>query len=419
MRKRRVTVILVAVVLVLVLLSCALIAVFQSADAPKPPKNNGEETQDSTSDDTKDTQSDSEQKTEPQTDKQTDPGTDSRTEPQTDPDTEPVTEPKTEPVSDPEPQTEPITDPTPDLHRTDVGAYENYRGGWLDIAAYGTKEALTKAGAALRAEGYTAVTVDLKAGGGMLGYASAYADAKTFGAVPKTAVLTVSEIVDALHDADLFVTGRFSVFRDDCFAKKNSAPDVLMNENGFRYSDGASRWASVFSKDKAWTYELALLAEIAGSGIDEVLLTDYALPGDNGTTAYISDETQNAAETAAAFVTEAAKKLPGITLSLAADADALLSGEKDGCNIEKLSHLCAGFSVDLTADALTDGRKIGAEVISDAKNDPGAAVKLVLDVLGTRQYPVRPMMSLTGNAGRDRGQKTAAETITGIYQMAE
>lgn len=369
--------------------------------------------------------------TEKTTEKITEPVTEKVAEKVTEPVTEKVTEKVTEPVTEPvtekvtEPVTEPVKEPVKparELHRTDIGVHTDYRGGWLDLRDYPTKKALSDAAEKLRESGYTAVTVDFKRAGGMLGYASAVSDAKTYGALDESSALTVSEIVKILHEADLFVTGRFSVFRDDCFAKKNSAPDVLMNEKGFRYSDGASRWASVQSKDKAWAYMLSLLEEIGKSGVDEVLFSDFGLPGDNGTTAYVLSDPTGYMDAPAAFLSEAVKKLPGTAVSFAVDAQTLLSGTDTarGYEIAQLAKLSPEFTVLLRTDVLSDGMKLGSVTLANVETDPAAAVSAALNALKNTKYSVRPQMTLTGKAKNDRAQTAAASGFgTGVFQFVK
>ena len=361
--------------------------------------------------------------TEKVTEKVTEPVTETITEKVTEPVAEPVTEPVTEKVT--EPVTEPIKEPVKparELHRADIGVHTDYRGGWLDLRDYPTKQALSDAAKKLRESGYTAVTVDLKRAGGMLGCASAVSEAKTYGALDEASVLTASEIVGVLHEADLFVTGRFSVFRDDCFAKKNSAPDVLMNEKGFRYSDGVSRWASVQSKDKAWAYMLSLLEEIGKSGVDEVLFSDFGLPGDNGTTAYVLSDMTGYMDAPAAFLAEAVKKLPGIAVSFAVDAQTLLSGTDTvrGYEIMQLAKLSTDFTVLLRTDVLSDGMKLGSATLGNVETDPASAVSAALNALKNTKYSVRPQMTLTGKAKNDRAQTAAAAAFgAGVFQFVK
>ena len=373
--------------------------------------------------------------TEKVTEKVTEPVTEKVTEKVTEPVTEKVTEKVTEPVAEPvtekvtEPVTEKVTEPVKEpvkpareLHRTDIGVHTDYRGGWLDLRDYPTKKALSDAAKKLRESGYTAVTVDFKRAGGMLGYASAVSDAKTYGALDEASALTASEIVKTLHEADLFVTGRFSVFCDDCFAKKNNAPDVLMNKKGFRYSDGLSRWASVQSKDKAWAYMLSLLEEIGKSGVDEVLFSDFGLPGDNGTTAYVLSDKTGYMDAPAAFLAEAVKKLPGIAVSFAVDAQTLLSGTDAarGYEIMQLAKLSTDFTVLLRTDTLADGMKLGSVTLANVETDPASAVSAALNALKNTKYSVRPQMTLTGKAKNDRAQTAAAAAFgTGVFQFVK
>ena len=102
--------------------------------------------------------------------------------------TEPVTEPVTQPpetaapvVTDAPAVTEPAQTPTV-TPGADVATTKNYKGGYLDLSDYLTASELEGAAKKLRADGYTAVMVELKYDNGKLAYKSSVEEAKDFGA---------------------------------------------------------------------------------------------------------------------------------------------------------------------------------------------------------------------------------------------
>lgn len=292
---------------------------------------------------------------------------------------------------------------------TDVGTVTNYKGGYLALSEYPTASALKDAAEALRASGYTAVMVELKYDNGKLAYQSNVAQAKEYGANPSVAALSLDDIVSVLHQAGLYVTGRVCALRDDLAAKGNTEM-ALMNTAGFRYSDGASRWISVYSQD-GQDYILSLLSEMQDAGVDEIMLRDYALPADTGTTAPAYDKTVSKTDAVKAFVSRVNQTLTDTALNLEMDVSTIAAGgsEIQGMECAVLSTLCDSLSADITLSNLPDGLKIGNTVIADADADPKKTVETILSALDTQDMTIRPLLELTGNTDIDQAQVNAAQ----------
>lgn len=333
-------------------------------------------------------------------------------------DTEPAaTEPA---VTEPAPVvTEPPTDNNPpQTEITGVASTKNYKGGYLDLSDYPTTSSLKTAAEALKADGYTAVMVELKYDNGKLAYKSGVAEAVEFGANPSVAALPLDDIVDVLHNAGLFVTGRVCAFRDDLAAKGNSAL-ALMNTAGFRYSDGASRWISVYT-DAGQDYLLALLNEMEDAGVDEVMLRDFALPADAGTTAPKHEVSTGRYETVESFVKRISTECPELSLNLEIDVETLVAGSDDETyiNCEALAPYTDSITADITLSNLRDGMSIGGKTIADVDADPAKTVDTVLSALDGVALNIRPLIELTGNASVDAAQIAAAQNRGyGAYQM--
>ena len=336
--------------------------------------------------------------------------------------TEPaVTEPAaTEPVvTEPTPVvTEPPADNPPQTEITGVASTKNYKGGYLDLSDYPTTTSLKTAADALKADGYTAVMVELKYDNGKLAYKSEVAEAVEFGANPSVAALALDDIVDVLHNAGLYVTGRVCAFRDDLAAKGNSAL-ALMNTAGFRYSDGASRWISVYTT-AGQDYLLALLNEMEDAGVDEVMLRDFALPADAGTTAPKHEVSTGRFETVESFVKRISTECAGLSLNLEIDVETLAAGSDDETyiNCEALAPYTDSITADITLSNLRDGMSIGGKTIADVDADPAKTVDTVLSALDGVALNIRPLIELTGNASVDAAQIAAAQNRGyGAYQM--
>jgi len=320
-------------------------------------------------------------------------------------------------------QTEPpeTTAPTqPDSQITDVATTKNYKGGYLDLAEYPTRNELKKAAEALKADGYTAVMVELKYDNGKLSYKSNVAEAKEFGANPSVAAQSLDDIVDILHGAGLYVTGRVCALRDDLAAKGNSDA-ALMNVAGFRYSDGASRWISVYSTE-GQDYVLSLLSEMKQAGVDEIMLRDYALPADAGTTAPKYDNSVSKTDAVRTFLDRVDKILSGAALNLELDAVTIAAGgdETMGIDCSDYGAIADSITADITLSNLRDGMTIGGKTIADVDADPAKTVETVLSALDASALNIRPLLELTGNAAKDAAQVAAAQNKGyGAYQMTE
>ncbi len=300
----------------------------------------------------------------------------------------------------------------------DVGTTKNYKGGYLDLSDYATTAALKSAADKCKADGYTAVMVELKYDNGKLAYKSGVAEAKEYGANPSVAALSIDEIVDTLHGAGLYVTARVCALRDDLAAKGNSDA-ALLNTAGFRYSDGASRWISVYS-EAGQDYILSLLKEMTDAGVDEIMLRDYALPRDAGTTAPAYDKNVTKEAAVGAFIGRVDAALSGTALNLEMDAYTIAAGKDAtmGMDCEALAKYSDSVTADITLSNLTDGMTIGGKTIKDVDADPKKTVETVLSALDSSALNIRPLFELTGDAAMDAAQIAVAQNRGyAAYQM--
>ncbi|MCQ2433348.1 MAG: hypothetical protein MJ175_12155, partial [Clostridia bacterium] len=319
----------------------------------------------------------------------------------------------------PETEKVPDTDPViPDSPITGVGTLKNYLGGYLALADYPTTGDLAAAAKALHNAGYTAVMVELKYDNGKLSYLSGVSEASSYGANPSVAAHSLRDIVKIFHNEGLYVTGRVCALRDDLAAKGNSSA-ALMNASGFRYSDGASRWLSVYS-EAGQDYIISLLKEMRDAGVDEVMLRDYGLPEDAGTTAPAYDKNISNYDAVTAFIKRVDSEVKGLTLNLEMNALTIAAGkdETTGIDASVLGALADSVTADITLSNLKDGMTIGGVTIADVDKDPAKTVNTVLAALDASTLPIRPLFELTGNTATDNAQIAAAKNHGyGAYQM--
>ncbi len=312
------------------------------------------------------------------------------------------------------------TDPEiPSSPIIDVTSTKNYKGGYLDLSDYTTTSELRTAATALKNAGYTAVMVELKYDNGKLSYRSEVKEADAYGANPSVAALTLPDIVKVLHNEGLYITARVCAMRDDLAAKGN-ADAALMNTAGFRYSDGTSRWISVYS-DEGKAYIKALLTEMCDAGVDEIMLREYALPSNAATTAPAKDPDVSETDAVMTFVTEIRYLLGSKALNLEIDLETIVSGAdaERGIDCERLSVYSDSITADITVSNLRDGMTIGGKTIEDVDRDPAKTVEIVLSALDVSALNIRPLLELTGNDATDAAQIAIAQNKGyGAYQMS-
>ena len=338
------------------------------------------------------------------------------TEEITTPSAESETEPVTEEIT--EVETEELIPPSIDL--SEVGTVKNYRGGTLDLTNYSTLDDLAAAAKKLHGQGYTAVMLDLKLDNGKLAYLSEVAEAETYGANPDVAAHKLGDIVDVLHKEGLYVTARVSLFRDDIAAKANGAA-ALMNVSGFRYSDGASRWLSVYSI-AAKNYVYALISEIGNAGVNEITMRNIGLPANAGTKepAYSEDITKE--EAVIGFISWMRAKLPHVTFNLELDALTIANGgdEVRGINVAALAACVDSITADLTLANLGKSLTVGDKTISNVYADPKATVELLLSAIDTSKLPIRPMLEATNSAATNKALiRLCSDKGYEAYQMVD
>ena len=158
------------------------------------------------------------------------------------------------------------------------------------------------------------------------------------------------------------------------------------------------------------------------AGVDEIMLRDYALPADAGTTAPKYDNSISKKDAVVTFLDRVDKTLSGTALNLELDAVTLASGGNETMGID-----CSGYgaiadsiTADITLSNLRDGMTIGGKTIADVDADPAKTVETVLSALDQSALNIRPLLELTGNASKDAAQIAAVQNKGyGAYQMTE
>ena len=147
------------------------------------------------------------------------------------------------------------------------------RGVYVNASATGTHRIMALADRLVEVGGNT-IVFDIKDQPGDLSYVSQVPLAVAIGASDRAAVHHPAKLIDALHRRGLHVVARIACFYDRRLAR--ARPDLMpwsRQEQEPWKEKGAFGWVDP-AQTAAQDYLLALVAEVAGMGIDEIQL-DY------------------------------------------------------------------------------------------------------------------------------------------------
>ena len=181
-----------------------------------------------------------------------------------------------------------------------------------------------------KAEGFNAVSVRLKEKDGMLRYAFASAPAELI----HPGALSRAEL-EVLLGSDVYAVARISCFSDSAAAYLDMAGKGLCQSSGYIWFDNSnSHWLDP-GKEGAREYLVALCAELAELGFDEVVLENACYPtlGKLHKTAPVAGDR---AKTIEKFLTDVAKVLDegSVRLSLVVSESVLLAGGNETAGLQ-------------------------------------------------------------------------------------
>jgi hypothetical protein len=89
----------------------------------------------------------------------------------------------------------------------------------------------------------------------------------------------VRSFIQKMHERNIYVIGRFVVFRDPTLAAAHPEYALLRLSNGQPYADEqGERWIDAF-RQEVWQYELDIAEQAAQTGIDEIQFDYVRFPG--------------------------------------------------------------------------------------------------------------------------------------------
>ncbi len=182
-----------------------------------------------------------------------------------------------------------------------------------------------------------AVVIDIKDYSGYVSYAMDVAEVKEAGADRELRIADIDKLVARLHEKNIYVIARVSVFQDTVFAKAHPELALRNKTTGKLWGDRKGlAWLDPAGKD-TWDYTVAIANDIFARGMDEVNFDYVRFPsdGDLENAAYpFWDGKTSRHEVMREFFAYLRGNLPGRIIS--ADLFGLTAVQKDDMGIGQL-----------------------------------------------------------------------------------
>lgn len=135
-------------------------------------------------------------------------------------------------------------------------------------------------------ERLNAVVIDIKDYSGYLAYKTDIPEAKVSGAEDNLRIADINEVIKRLHDRNIYVIGRISVFQDPVLAGYRPEWAVQSPEGSVWKDRKGLLWLDPGAKP-VWDYNLAIAKDALERGFDEVNFDYIRFPSDGNLTAII------------------------------------------------------------------------------------------------------------------------------------
>lgn len=163
-----------------------------------------------------------------------------------------------------------------------------------------------------------AITVEIKTDDGQISSQMATPAAEEAHAVVDGVDLRA--FVEKMHQRDIYVVGRFVVFRDPTLAKAHPEYALKRVDNGQTYEDEqGQKWIDAF-RQEVWQYDVDIAEKAAQLGIDEIQFDYVRFPGAISELRYAEPMTQdNRVAAIGGFLKMAEQRLRPYGIALGAD----------------------------------------------------------------------------------------------------
>ncbi|MBI4084896.1 MAG: hypothetical protein HY432_00030 [Candidatus Liptonbacteria bacterium] len=122
----------------------------------------------------------------------------------------------------------------------------------------------------VEARGLNAVVIDVKDYSGYVSYATDVPEVKTSGAEKELRILRPNELIKRLHDKNIYVIGRITVFQDPILAKAHPEWALQNKTTGKTWKDNHGlAWMDAAGR-QTWDYNIAIAKDALGRGFDEI-----------------------------------------------------------------------------------------------------------------------------------------------------
>jgi len=156
--------------------------------------------------------------------------------------------------------------------------YYKYHGVYLDITKITNLEDLEKFIAAIKENGINAVNIDIKCEDGIIPFEIDNPAAVLVGAVNSNENLKIEEIIDMLHENNLYVSGTVACFKDDLATMTYPNYSLLKKSDGLIWRDTyGSHWLNAYSEG-ARDYIREIIAASVKLNFDEIILSYFFFP---------------------------------------------------------------------------------------------------------------------------------------------
>ena len=248
----------------------------------------------------------------------------------------------------------------------------------VNIFDFSSLENLRQKAKQLKSQGFSYAVIDAKEETGKLKFVSETEIAKNSGANSTFEAFTLSEAVALFHEEGLRVCALFNCFRDDVAASSSFEISVLFSEN-MRWSDGSSRWISVYS-EKGRKYVVDTLGELIETGVDEVVLRNYYLPETDTPESiyYNSGEGVDSKTIVKTFLDEVKAAFPATKIGITANVETLINPEdthNTGVSLELLSNIVDFIAFDFSFDRLPTDVMVGSTYLLSPESTEFEAIE--------------------------------------------
>jgi hypothetical protein len=144
----------------------------------------------------------------------------------------------------------------------------------------------------------------------------------------------VAGFIRKMHERNIYVIGRFVVFRDPTLAAAHPEYALKRTGNGLPYADEqGEKWIDAF-RQEVWQYELDLAEKAAQLGLDEIQFDYVRFPGTDQPLEYAEPMTQeNRIAAISGFLKRAESRLRPYGVAISADTFGLTTVATDDTGI--------------------------------------------------------------------------------------